>query len=67
MSELCKYCGIVSRDTCSEYIKPWIINEIMTCPNLCEEERPSALVRAGHYKEAEYLEQRLKLQERNEK
>lgn len=47
MSTLCQFCSVVSRNACSDYKRKYIREEIMSCGNLYDDQRVSALRQAG--------------------
>lgn len=49
MSTYCKYCGVVSRNACSDYKQKYLAEELSKCPNLYPDERLRAAASAEGY------------------
>lgn len=47
MSDLCRFCNVVSRAACSAFTHQYQAAEIRSCPNLPANRRYGALIDAG--------------------
>lgn len=57
MSDLCTYCGVVSRAACSTYKREYLEAEIRSCPNLEDSRRSSALYSAGFHEASRLMDE----------
>lgn len=59
MSDLCRHCGVVSRNACSTYKRKYLADELRRCPNLWGDVF-GALVLAGVATDRDYEMERLR-------
>jgi hypothetical protein len=65
MSDLCRYCGVVSRSACSTYKRRYLEEELAKCPNLYPDQRAGALHSAGFTERARLMYELQDLREEN--